>query len=58
MLRPSPSCREAALVDLSEELEELHTVLGVFGEVLVDHVQSAFEDGVENRRYLFGHHAL
>jgi hypothetical protein len=49
---------EAALVDLTEELEELHTVLGVLGEVLVDHVEGALEDGVENRRYLFGHHAL
>jgi hypothetical protein len=50
--------REAALVDLTEKLEELHAVLGVFGEVLVDHVERALEDGVKNRRYLFGHHAL
>ena len=54
----SKQCREATLVDLSEKLEEFHAVLGVLGEVLVDHVQGALEDSVEDRRYLFGHHAL
>ena len=54
----SKQCREAALVDLPEKLEEFHAVLGVLGEVLVDHVQGALEDSVEDRRYLFGHHAL
>ena len=49
---------EATQVDGPEKLEELDAVFWVLGEVLVDHVQSALEDSIENRGYLLGHHAL
>jgi hypothetical protein len=50
--------RETTQVDLTEKLEEFDSVFGVFGKVLVDHVESAFKDGTENSRYVLGHQAL
>jgi len=49
---------ETAQIDLAEKLEELDTMLGVFGEVLVDHVESALENGTENAGNILGHQAL
>ena len=47
--------REAVEVDSAEEVEEFDTMLGVFGKVLVDHVQRALEDVLHDDWYLVLH---
>lgn len=54
-MRPT---REAVKVDCSEKVEELHAVLWELGEVLVDHVESAFEYILHDDGDLILHQAL
>lgn len=49
---------EAVQVDGLEELEELDAMLGVFMEILVNHLQGAAEDAVHNGRNLILHQGL
>jgi len=50
--------RETELIHSSKELEEPNSMLGVLGEILVDHVESALESCVEDRRDLVGEKRL
>jgi hypothetical protein len=45
-------------VDGTEEVEELDTMLGELGEILVDHVQGALEHIFHNHGHLILHQAL
>lgn len=49
---------ETIQVDCLEELEELDAVLGVFVEILVNHLQGAAEDAVHNGGNLILHQGL
>lgn len=49
---------ETVQIDGLQELEELNPMLGVLMEILVDHLQSAAEDAVHNRRNLILHQGL
>lgn len=50
--------REAVQIDCSQQLEEADAVLWELGKVLVDHVQSRLEHGVENGGDLRGKYRL
>lgn len=50
--------REAVQVDSAEEFEESDTMLGEFGEVLVNHVQRWFKHSVEDGGNLRGEERL
>lgn len=59
--RPSvepQECGETTQVDGPEKLEEFHSVLWIFREVLVDHVKRALEDAIHDVDNLVFHHAL
>lgn len=50
--------REAVQVDRLQQLEELNAMLRVFMEVLVDHVQGAFEDAFHDGGHFVFHQIL
>lgn len=49
---------EAIQIYRLEELEELHSVLRVFGEIFVDHLKRTFKDIFHNRGHFIGHESL
>ena len=51
-------CREAVKIDGLKKLEEFDAEIGVFMEVLVDHLESAFKDTFHNGGNLVIHHVL
>jgi hypothetical protein len=54
----SKQCWEAVKVDGLKELEELHSMLGIFVEILVDHIKRDLEHILHDNRDFVFHHAL
>lgn len=50
--RKSAHTREASQVDSSEKFEETDTVFREFREVLIDHIERWFKNGLQYRNHL------
>ena len=56
--RQLKQCGKARRIDGTHHLEETDSMFGIFREVLIDHVQSGLEDGVEDGTNLWRQQGL